>query len=285
MKRSGSLGFDKKAGSDFAPTPVSTPTVTARSSGNNVRKTINLGNGGPVIVRKKFEKPVAGNDVNDVNVELFKSKDTRLKPDKVYRFHCGGMISREFNKLRKGTKAPEKEVKYRAEFSGSVEEFVYPSLRSGPESKSEITQPVNYSTEDETGGKPPNDFALHWKLDIEEKPERLLEDGSSSLGVAEKGENTLRELLRKKYRQRFTKEKASKSIHGATQMTRAIRKQNMLNSLYGEKKKEIETPDDVVSWSLCYGVAIVYCFYHCVNDSLLAYFNVTIQYFYFVSVL
>eukprot|EP00603_Paraphysomonas_imperforata_P008260 CAMPEP_0114432380 /NCGR_PEP_ID=MMETSP0103-20121206/11125_1 /TAXON_ID=37642 ORGANISM="Paraphysomonas imperforata, Strain PA2" /NCGR_SAMPLE_ID=MMETSP0103 /ASSEMBLY_ACC=CAM_ASM_000201 /LENGTH=1408 /DNA_ID=CAMNT_0001602053 /DNA_START=145 /DNA_END=4371 /DNA_ORIENTATION=- len=218
------------------------------NSNTNVRKTINLGGGsGAVIKKKPFEKAIIPvDDVNDVAVEMYKSKDSRLKPDKVYRFHCGGVLAREYNKMRKGVRAVDKEVKYRAEFSGSVEEFVYPSLRAGQESKNDTSsQPVDFSNEDEAAAKQADDYALHWKLDIDDTPDQDVKKKEASVILAEKGENTLRARMRKTYRQRFVKEKAAKSIHSVTQMSRVVRKQNMLNNLYGEKKREIETPDDV----------------------------------------
>ena len=194
--------------------------------------------------KKTFDKASSSiNDASEVEVE-FKHKEKILQPDKVYRFQCEGVLSREYKKLRKGKKTLDKEVKYRAEFSGNVEEFIYPSLRSQKKKETSAHQPLDFAYD-----TPSNDFSLHWKLDVADKPMKLLEDGATSTHMSEKGENTLRELLRKKYHERFSKEKSIKSVKDVTVMGRGMRKQNLLNTMFGERKNRPDTPDEVVSFS------------------------------------
>lgn len=212
--------------------------------------------------RKPIEKStISINDVTDVTVE-FKAKEVKLKPDKVYRFQCGGVFSREYSKLCSAGRKVDKEIKYRAEFSGSVEEFIYPSLRAGQDNQDSqaaiasssaggdpSSVPVNRAVSF-SASKPPssNDFGLHWKLDIEDKPVRLLGDGSTSASVSAKGERTLRELLRKKSRDRFAMERAAaKFAKDAVLQPRPLRKQNVLNTVYGESKRLADTPENMVS--------------------------------------
>lgn len=158
------------------------------------------------------------------------------------------MISREYKKLRSRTKhTVAKEVRYRAEFTGDVEEFIYPSLRPKGESETPAHQPIDFADGDQDKDKKSvNDFSLNWKVDIEDLPVRLMEDGTPFTHLSDKGENTLRELLRKKYHERFSKEKILKA-KGTSQMAQIARKQNLLNSMYGERKDGNETPDEVVS--------------------------------------
>ena len=169
-----------------------------------------------------------------------------------YRFHCDGVISREYKKLRsRTTRTVDKEVRYRAEFSGNVEEFLYPSLRARKEQPSDTEDqhhPVDFADDEQIKERErlQNDFSLNWEVDIEDKPERLLDDGTPSAQLSDKGENTLRELLRKKYHDRFSKEKSIKAAKMA-EMAKIVRKENLLNSIYGERKNDADTPDEVVS--------------------------------------
>ena len=217
----------------------------------NSRKTLVRGE-----KRKTTEKGMTSMpDTAEVEIE-FKHREKKLEPDKKYKFKCDGVITREVKRLRnKARKTMDKEIKYRAEFSGNVEEFLYPSLRPNVhEVESQNTnQPVDFAESDQDKDKPVIDFNLHWKVNVEDKPEKLLED-TSTTHISDKGENTLREILRLKYHERITKEKkareAMKTPKDVVDAAKSSRKKNVLfSNIQGEENmgNNNTTPDSLVS--------------------------------------
>ena len=223
--------------------------------GGGKRKTV-VARKGAVLMERAKEKRKTGDrkgikDTEDMSMEMeYRSKEKKLKPDKVYRFRCDGHILRD--RKSQGKKAMEKDVQYRAEFNGSVEEFVYPSLRISEE-KARPRLPSGNScvdfSKDYESEKSQTDFALHWKLKLEDVPSAD-DDSRPYNAITEKGENTLREVIRLKYHDRYLKEKPMGLLREST--FRNARKRNLLASLQKIRNDDQngENPDDLVS-SLC----------------------------------
>lgn len=169
---------------------------------------------------------------------LYKN-EKKLKPDKIYRFLCGGFIDNGPDKICK-------KVEYKAEYDRPVEEFIYPSLQI--EMKSETKKRgggagAGAGGGGEMGEKPYDSRNLKWRFKEEDIQPTEIPSRNSLVSKLEKGEKYLQENLKTKYHGRILAElkdkedklaQQSKTSSNLAQLTESVqyhRRENIVKSL------------------------------------------------------
>jgi hypothetical protein len=182
--------------------------------------------------------------------DLFSSykSDKKLKPDKIYRFVCGGLIDH-------GTDKVCKKVEYKAEYDRPVEEFIYPSLQTEIKTESSVTKSKG------RGEKSYDSHNLRWKFKEEDIKPTEISSRNSLVAKLEKGEKYLQESLKTKYHGRILAElkekedkltqqaKTSSNLAQLADSVQHTRRENIVKSLgiFERKASEKEmNSDDLV---------------------------------------
>jgi hypothetical protein len=179
-----------------------------------------------------------------VNRDFSYKNEKKLKPEKVFRFQCGGYIDN-------GSDKNGKKVLYKAEYQRPVEEFIYPSLQPPQESKDKSR--VIFGAESRSRVE---DCGLLWKFNVDEiKPTEI--PTRNFLMKVEKGERFLRESLKTRYHGRVLaevkerEEKRQEDSKSSPSLSilkdKLARRENVLKStLVQERSIDSGSPDELV---------------------------------------
>ena len=187
--------------------------------------------------------------------EFNHKNEKKLKPEKVYRFQCGGYLDTlggtgiGVGGVGGGINGEKgcKRVEYKAEYDRPVEEFIYPSLQLEDKDKDTV--------------KSIDSNNLRWKFKEEEIKATEVPSRNLLISRVEKGEKYLRESLKTKYHGRVLtelkdkedKQYEKKPLPTLAELAGSVtypRRDNIVKTLGIYQKKpaeDIVNADDLVS--------------------------------------